>query len=402
MLRTTDDQLASQTIIAPDDFHDCIPRISEVASVDLDVPKDLTDRLSAACDRLLIAPKLLQDCVAALISGNVVLQGSPGTGKSSLARALASAFNVELMLVTAHEDWSTFEIIGRQELRVRDGGREEIVPVNGHFTEAVIRCAGNIPKHQDDPEVPQATWLLIDELNRAHPDRAFGELFSVLGSDAPLEVTLGYQTPGNDVLTVPRRFRIIATINTVDNQFVNALSQGLRRRFRFLTFDIPPKRPDGENWKDGSSLASQELRLVLEEAAARAGRKLNYPNEDLLQRMYAEAYWPTIVELFETVEQVRYAEESDQFPFIPIGTAPLIDTIELSLIRAIDAQTEVAFKKAIDWAFSVCVGPLFDSGGVNREKLRTLANALAGPFANETRRALLTIESDGMFHVKHE
>jgi 5-methylcytosine-specific restriction protein B len=246
----------------PDDFHDCIPRIAEVANLDLDIPADLTERIAKAAETLLVDAAFLDECAAALIAGNVVLQGPPGTGKSTLARALADAFNVELVSVTAHDDWSTFEVIGRQELRVDDHNNEEIVPINGHFTEAVIRCAGSIPSHTDNPTKRQATWLLVDELNRAHPDKAFGELFSVLGADEPVDITLGYQVKGNDVLVVPRRFRIIATVNSIDKQFVNALSQGLRRRFTFLTFDVPPRRGAGELWGSNDSLATREFSVV--------------------------------------------------------------------------------------------------------------------------------------------
>src|SRR5206468_1431545 len=119
----------------------------------------------------------------------------------------------------------------------------------------------------------QATWLLIDELNRAHPDKAFGELFSVLGADEPVDITLGYQQKGNDVLIVPRRFRIIATVNSIDKQFVNALSQGLRRRFTFLTFDIPPQRGANQQWGSDASLATREFAMVGTIAAQRAARR---------------------------------------------------------------------------------------------------------------------------------
>ena len=73
--------------------------------------------------------------------------------------------------------------------------------------------------------------MLIDELNRAYIDRAFGELFSVLGTDEITPIVLPYQDEGNRVIVTPKRFRIIATINTLDRQFVNSLSQGLKRRF---------------------------------------------------------------------------------------------------------------------------------------------------------------------------
>ena len=400
MQRTTDEQLVEQRIISPDDFHDDIPRISEVARLDLDIPADLSDRLSRAAEHLLTPPGLLDDCIAALVAGNIVIQGPPGTGKSSLAHALADAFNAELLPVTAHEDWSTFEVIGRQELRVGQDGHEEIVPVNGHFTEAVIRCAGNIPRHQDDATTPQATWLLIDELNRAHPDRAFGELFSVLGTDDPVRVTLGYQRSGNDTLIMPRRFRIIATVNSVDRQFVNGLSQGLRRRFAFLTFDIPPKRQAAGGWGIGDSPANLEFTLVLQKGAERAARRLRTNPDRLLQQLTEVETRRHVETLFDLVERVRYADGADKYPYVPVGTASLIDTIELCLLRAgRDASNDELVAKAIDWACAMRIGPLFDAGGVNREKLHTFALDLEGPFAKATRRALLAIESDGMFYV---
>ena len=133
--------------------------------------------------------------------------------------------------MTAHEDWTVFDVVGRLELSITAERKEEIRPVNGFFTEAVIRCANNIVRHFDEPEEPQAEWLLIDELSRAHLDKAFGELFTVLGTDDLVPITLPHQKPGNRDLVIPRRFRIIATLNSVDRQFVNSLSQGLRRRF---------------------------------------------------------------------------------------------------------------------------------------------------------------------------
>lgn len=394
-------ELIEHRAMWPDDFHDCIPRIAEIASLDLDVPTDLDTRVNEASQGLLVDSTLLNECVAALIAGNIVLQGPPGTGKSSLARALAQAFNVDLLPVTAHDDWSTFEVIGRQELRVDESNHEEIVPVNGHFTEAVIRCAGNIPSHVDNPAKRQATWLLIDELNRAHPDKAFGELFSVLGADEPIDITLGYQKPGNDVLVVPRRFRIIATVNSIDKQFVNALSQGLRRRFTFLTFDIPLQRGPGENWGSDASLATKEFAVVIDLASERAARRTGRAHHELKAHLESHQVKPLLEQLFEISERVRYATASSDDPFIPIGTAPLIDTVELFLVRSTYQNLDFAqVPAALDWATSVKLAPLFDAGSVNREKLARLAGSLTAPFSELTRRALLEIESDGLFYVE--
>ena len=397
MTEAAENDLVNNLAISPNDFHDCIPRISEVALVDLDVPSDLQTRLADECGDLLLPDGFLEECAAALITGSLVLQGPPGTGKSSLARALAKAFNVELFSVTAHEDWATYEVIGRQELRVI-GGKEEIVPVNGHFTEAVIQCAGQIPKNQDDPDSPQATWLLIDELNRAHADKAFGELFSVLGSNEAVEVVLGYQREDNNRLRVPRRFRIIATVNSIDKQFVNSLSQGLRRRFTFLTLDVPPKRPPGESWATGSSLASEEYRAVLRSAIARAALDIGVNQHHLTTYVESDEVRELLAALFAIVENVRYATDDSQFPFIPVGTAPLIDTVQLFLVRW-SVAGESGGPAAIDWAASVKLAPLFEAASLNRNKLQALAASLAAPFDGATRRALLAIESDGLYYV---
>ena len=371
----------------PDDFHDSIPRIAEVADLYLDVPADIGSRVATEAKGLLIDPGLLDECAAALVAGNVVVQGPPGTGKSTLARALAAAFNVDLLAVTAHDDWSTFEVIGRQELRVDAHNNEEIVPVNGHFTEAVIRCAGNIPSHVDNPAHRQATWLLIDELNRAHPDKAFGELFSVLGADEPVDITLGYQKSGNDVLVVPRRFRIIATVNSIDKQFVNALSQGLRRRFTFLTYDIPPRRGAGELWGSGSSLAAREFAVVGALAVDRAARRTGRKAEELKTYLDGDEVKGLLVQLFEILERVRYATYTSDDPFIPVGTAPLIDTLELFLIRSSQQDLDSSSAgSSVDWATSVKLAPLFDAGSVNRDKLAHLARSLVSPFNASTRQ----------------
>ena len=384
--------------MSPDDFHQAIPRMVEVKDERIEVPTDVVARLQAAAGDLLVEPGLLDELGAALLAGNVVLQGPPGTGKSTLARAVAEAYNVELYPVTAHEDWSTFEVIGRQELRVDEHGNEDIVPVNGHFTEAAVRCAGNIPRHQDDPSEPQATWLLIDELNRAHPDKAFGELFSVLGTAESVDITLPHQREGNNVMVTPHRFRIIATINSIDKQFVNSLSQGLRRRFTFLNVDIPQQRAAGEDWLIGTSLAAREFRAVQGTAARRVAAALSRSDQDIYTFLNETAVQDALVNLFEVLEKARYAGPDSPFPFVPVGTAPVIDTLELFLIRAAQGQFRATDAGSwLDWAVAVKIVPLFEAGGVETTRLVELADSLPSPFAAKTRSALRAVASDGLY-----
>lgn len=406
-----ENDLIEQGALPPDDFHDNIERIREVAQFNLEVPSDLKQRLMYECQHLLVDEGTLFEAAAALEVGHLVLQGPPGTGKSSLARALCRAFQAVVLPVTAHEDWSTFEVIGRQELRVEEDDREQIVPVNGFFTESVIRCAGAIVRHFDDPNEPQAAWLLIDELNRAHLDKAFGELFTVLGTDELVPITLPHQREGNRELVTPRRFRIVATLNSIDRQFVNSLSQGLKRRFTFITLEVPAPMESGEHWgsrDSGASLASREFTVVIERAADRVARRLVPANADGVDAKRAEltsllqgAAFQTVVSLFELVKKLRYAQEGSSVPYLAIGTAQLIDTVELFLSRVCSQDLpEEKYGATMDWAASVKLAPLFDADTISPADLeRYVTNALQPPFDMLMRRELRRILSSGMYYV---
>lgn len=403
--------LVEQGAIPPTEFHDKIERIREIADYDIDPPEDLGARLQKSTEGLLIAPETLRAAAAALRVGHVVLQGPPGTGKSSLARALCDAFQVSTFPVTAHDDWTVFDVIGRLELRLHADRKEEIVPVNGYFTESVVRCANAVVRHFDDPAEPQAEWLLIDELNRAHMDRAFGELFTVLGTDAALPITLPHQREGNRNLVIPRRFRIIATLNSFDRQFVNNLSQAIRRRFTFITVNIPEKRPDSIAWSSATNpapLAIQEFRVVVQRAAQRVAKRLTSLDTSNTKQMAMSIETrlngplaSLVGRLFDLVERVRYAGPEQRVPHLPIGTAQIIDTIELFVLRLTqDNIKDEGAGEILDWAVSVKLVPLFDTDVVAPEILKEFAATLAPPFDRATRRELLGIVAAGMHFVE--
>ena len=411
MPNINEESLVEQGAIPPTEFHDKIERIREIAEYDIDAPSDFATRLDRATRGLLIAPETLKAAAAALRVGHLILQGPPGTGKSSLARALCESFHVSTLPVTAHEDWTVFDVIGRLELRLNSERKEEIVPVNGYFTEAVIRCANWIVRHFDNPTEPQAEWLLIDEINRAHTDRAFGELFTVLGTDAALPTTLPHQRDGNRNLVVPKRFRIIATLNSFDRQFVNNLSQAIRRRFTFITVNIPDKRPNSVAWTNTTApvpLALQEYSIVIRRAAARVAERLTSLDSSKTSGMFKTLreklngpLAPLMANLFDLIERVRYAGPDQKIPHLPIGTAQLIDTVELFMLRVV--QEDLANSEAgsiLDWAVSVKIVPLFDSDVVAPEALKEFAATLTSPFEKYTKREFLNILAAGMHFVE--
>jgi len=396
MSELTDNELVADGAIPPDSFWDAISRTSEVAQHRLQVPTDLIERLRLAAEDLIIDEETLRQAAAGLIAGNLILQGPPGTGKTSLARALAKAFGVEAIHATAREDWTGFDVVGGQDLVVSDDGKEVLQPKHGWYTEAAIRCAGAVSRNLDDAEVhpEQATWLVIDELNRANMDRAFGELFSVLGTEDPMPFRLSYMPGMSNELSTSQRLRIIGTLNSFDKQFVNSLSLAIRRRFTFITVDIPPQRDSDEGWDDPSTAASS---LAIKEREKVVERALQHARPAGDRTTLALSLKPEIARVFEEVEKVRYASESSPFPYLPIGTAALIDVAQLAIIR-VEMDSTSDWRAALDWACAVKLAPLFETDLEGPEKLRAYADGLKSRFPLFARE-LARIEAAGLYAV---
>jgi 5-methylcytosine-specific restriction enzyme B len=175
---------------------------------------------------------VIERAAAALSSGkHLLLVGPPGTGKTELALALggaaeAAGFCSGVLTATASGDWTTYDTIGGYALG--PGGALRFRP--GVFLTAVERRA----------------WLVVDELNRADVDRAFGELLTVLaGRDATAPFTLpdgrlvSVGPSPRATYRVPPSFRLIATMNTWDRASLFRLSYAVQRRFAVLHVGVP-------------------------------------------------------------------------------------------------------------------------------------------------------------------
>ena len=196
---------------------------------------------------LSITQDTLDKISAALNSGeNIILNGVPGTGKTHLATIFSEEAMCEdgYILTTATSDWTTFDTIGG--LMPNNDG--ELVFHEGKFLQAIR----------------ENKWLIIDEINRADIDKAFGQLFTVLSKqnvelpyfiknndDELFSIKIKvwdkhYSTYNDDDATyyIGKNWRIIATMNSYDKNSLFDLSYAFMRRFNFIEIDVPKNFSD--------------------------------------------------------------------------------------------------------------------------------------------------------------
>lgn len=363
------DDLRKQGMIIPTNFRDDTYSLTQhVQTPELKLPTadELERRITQATEQLLIDPSIVRQMYYALASGkHVILYGPPGTGKTTLAREVARhVFEVETSIRTASADWTTFDTIGGIRVRSTEEGFEAFEPSDGCITEAILNCCNCIMADNTTGGKAQASWLILDELNRAKIDYILGDMFTAMdeGTCIALDYYRGSSKPENTVLYIPRRFRIIGTMNTYDKNYLFRLSYALIRRFAFVYVPVPLD-------------IDQELNKIGERASERAKVRLgdSFPDSDDTSALMSK-WKPTFDLLRRFVAQVR-GDEQEQLNR-QIGTAQLIDVmvyVTTALVLGAD-ESEVAQYTALDTALKTYIVPQLE--GLRRDSLENFANWL--------------------------
>lgn len=160
---------------------------------------------------------------------NVIIQGSPGVGKSFIARRLAWALigarsEDQLQMVQFHQSYAYEDFIQGW----RPNGKDGFALRNGVFHEFCRRA-------REHPERPHV--FIIDEINRGNLSKVFGELLLLIEADKrgpEFAIPLTYSESSTDTFHVPENVYLVGLMNTADRSLA-MVDYALRRRFAFIT-----------------------------------------------------------------------------------------------------------------------------------------------------------------------
>ncbi|QKR00675.1 AAA domain-containing protein [Metallosphaera tengchongensis] len=193
-------------------------------------------------------PKTLNLILSSLRTGNILLVGPPGVGKTEIATILADSLCDDNEKATANALWTRRDLIGGESIR-----NGNVVWKMGILMRAYLKTSDSL--------FP----VVLEEINRADIDKAFGEFFTMFSSADPMkwrvpqsliEEIRSYSSVQGELKELLNalerdsqerrlsRMRIIATMNLKDVRNLYQIGDALTRRFSTFFLDCP--KGDGD------------------------------------------------------------------------------------------------------------------------------------------------------------